>query len=156
MVRLFGRNKKQEAEYQQHSVTPPVEVLAPRGATMADDGSVHLNISSAAEARAAIKQMRIVKREINVEKKLINAELAALRANRRAQVAQHGSKMRGGGNLGKSVRAFQMMGRDTERRKYSNALEPYEQAKRSLDLKLANCDLAIAKLEQHILDQMAD
>lgn len=153
---LFGRKKHSDDDVPTpaaRGIVPETADAPERGVRLIENGGVEWNVQSVAEAKLAIKQIRVFKRETNVQKKVINAELAAIRANRRAQIAQQGSKMRGGGRFGQGVRALQTLNRDADRRKHVDALAPYEDQKRLLDIRLANCDLAIAKLEQYILDE---
>ena len=159
----FFRRRKAEPQPESHleaaplaepeSVEPqPVEEWAV-GVTLLDDGTVRMKWDSVDEAKLAIKQLRLKKRELNIQKRSVNAEMKELRLERREQVAQQGSKMRGGGKFGQFVRASQTAGRDHDRRQHVARLAPYEQAKADIDRQITNVDMIIARIEQTLLEQ---
>lgn len=138
--------------------SPPVSQPAPipeikQAVTFHDNGDISLNVGSVPEAKLAIKQLRLRKKEIGVEKKAITTEMAEIRADRRQQVANQGPMMRGGGGFGKTVRTFESLGRANARAKHANRLAPYDDAKAELDRRIMLVDRAIHSLEAYVLEQ---
>jgi hypothetical protein len=134
-------------------VAPITEPELPQGITVHDNGDISIRVSTVAEAKLAIKQLRLRKKELGLEKKQISTEMAEIKADRRQQVANQGPMMRGGGGFGKTVRAFQSSSRAAARAKHANQLAPYEDAKTHLDRLIMNVDNGIHQLEAYILQQ---
>jgi hypothetical protein len=121
--------------------------------TFLDDGGIHLNVGSVEEAKLAIKQLKLRKKEYANLKRAVNQELAQLNAARRQQTARQGSMVRGGGNLGQTVRAFQRVSRDADRRQHAANLAPLEARKAAIDAAMLNIDQAVTAVEGYILEQ---
>lgn len=120
--------------------------------TIGPDGTIHVRSSTIPEARLAIKILRNAKSELNSKKKIVAAQMAEIRSGRRMEVAQKGSKFRGGGDLGRLVRIGQTMQRDADRRRHAYALDPLDAEKADIDRRMLLIDMAITKLNQQILD----
>jgi sorbitol-specific phosphotransferase system component IIBC len=118
--------------------------------TILENGDIKISACSAAEAKIAIKQLKIHKKQIDLQKKEIVSRITQIRAQHRVAAAQRGSMVRGGGTVGKVVRIFQRANRDTARLNKENAIVPLEQEKQRLDMLMRNIDSAIIKLQQYI------
>jgi len=131
-------------------VEPVGEEVVP-GVIVLPNGNISIAVSSIPQAKTAIKYLRLRKKEINLEKKELTSEAATIRAERSQQVASQGSMVRGGGNLGKAVRGFERMSRDSARRTHANRLAPLQEQKTLLDTQTRAIDAAILELERQIL-----
>ena len=116
-----------------------------------DDGDIALRVTSVPEAKLAIKQLRLRKKAVGLEKREVTHAITAINTQRRMQTANQGSKMRGGGDVGKIVRSFQTLGRDADRRNHAARLQPYQQEKARLDQYTLTIDQLITQLEAYIL-----
>ncbi len=140
------------AEVEPEQPSAPMVPLGPQSVVRyEDDGNLSINIGNVAEAKQAIKELKLIKKEWAIEKKAINAEIADLRAGRRMQTAQQSSMVRGGGQVGQVVRSFQRISRDEARRNHANALAPLEESKAFIDRSMLEIDSAVTQLEGYIL-----
>jgi len=150
LIELQDAAQQREAAIEQQRFASAKEA---GGVMVHDDGRIDISVDSVPGAKLAIKHLRLKKREYAAEKKEVQAEITEIRSGRRTQVAKQGSIVRGGGKFGQVVRTGQRAGRDRDRVQYTNQLQPYEQAKATIDHKVLQIDLAITKLEKYILDQ---
>jgi len=118
-----------------------------------DDGTVRANATTVPEAKIAIKELRLEKKDWTVTKKDIAAQVAAIRADYRSEVAQRGGKVQGGGKFGQFARSMQTISRDNRRAKLDKDIRPLEAHKAALDRVLTNIDAVILQLERHILQR---
>jgi hypothetical protein len=118
-----------------------------------DDGTIAYKVNSLAEAKLAIKQMKLRKKEIVLEKREITQAVTAINAERRARVANQGRMMRGGGEIAKFTRSMQSLSRDMDKRNYAARLRPYELEKALLEDYALNVDRMIAELEVYLHQQ---
>lgn len=116
-----------------------------------DDGQIAYKVNSVAEAKLAIKQLRLRKKAVGLEKREVTQAITAINTERRQQTANQGSMMRGGGNLGKFTRSMQAISRDADKRNHAARLQPYQQEKARLDNYTLTVDRLIAELETYIL-----
>src|SRR5215211_7659624 len=98
-----------------------------------DDGQIRVRATSVAEAKLAIKQLRLRKKAVGLEKREVTQAITAINAERRMQTANQGRMMRGGGNLGQLTRTFQGISRDMDKSRHAARLQPYQQEKARLD-----------------------
>src|SRR5215211_2991644 len=105
-----------------------------------DDGQIRVSANSVAEAKLAIKQLRLRKKAVGLEKREVTQAITALNAERRRQTANQGSMMRGGGNVGKFTRSMQSISRDADKRNHAARLHPFQQEKARLDEYILNID----------------
>lgn len=117
-----------------------------------DNGTVRTQFDTVAEAKIAIKELRLEKKDWNVTKKDVAAQIAAIRADYRSEVAQRGSKVQGGGGFGRFLRGMQTASRDNRRAKVDEAIRPLEEHKADLDRVLTNIDSVILQLERYVLE----
>lgn len=123
------------------------------GVVVQDDGDIVIAVTTVPEAKLAIRRLRLKKREYAAQKKELQAAINAIRAERRAEIAQQGSMLRGGGTFGQVVRAGQRLGRDADRRAYVQRLQPYEDAKAAIDRMVLEIDKSITTLEAFVLKE---
>jgi len=116
-----------------------------------EKGKAVIAINSPAETRQALKELRIKKKEPQLENRAISAELAEIRARRRLEVGQQGSMFRSGEELGKLFRALERSSRDRARAKHSEAVAACDQKKTRLDSRIQGIDRAIAQTEAYAL-----
>jgi hypothetical protein len=117
-----------------------------------EDGGVLSSAKVASEAKIAIKEIRLRKKEFQLLKKDVSADMAELRAERRLKVARQGSMTRGGGNWGKLARSLERSNRDSARARHAAQLSPLEQKKAIIDERMAILDSAILHLERIALN----
>jgi hypothetical protein len=152
----FGRKKRQIDSSSANLVpgakhlTRKQEESAKPGVTIKPDGSIVLAITAVPGAKLAIKELRLAKKSLGVQKKAVTTQMAQMRARRRIEQGKRGPMMRGGGSLGKIVRAGQRAGRDAERKQHAEALAPLERNKAEIDRRMLNIDAAITQLESYI------
>jgi hypothetical protein len=118
--------------------------------TVTDDGEVTARYSNVAEAKLAIKELRLIKRQLNVLKRQANESQRQMRADYTHQVRQRGSMMRGGGGIGRFVRAIQTAGRDAQRSQLASNLAPAEAKKRRIESIKMAVDQVILQVELYI------
>ncbi len=131
----------------------PIEPSEPPvpGVTVEPNGNLTINVSTVEEARLAIKQLRLHKRERQLQRKEIVEAQKVTRTDRRTEVARQGSKVRGGGNAGKFVRSAQTIGRDTDRHRHAGEMATFDEQKAQVDAIIMRIDAAILQLDQLIL-----
>jgi hypothetical protein len=112
---------------------------------------IRVNTSTIAEAKLAIKELRLKKKEYALQKRAATDKQKEIRAQYTDEVRSRGSIMRGGGGFGKFVRAVQSSSRDIKRAQLANALAPYEKQKQDIDSILRAIDSAILQVEGAIL-----
>lgn len=102
------------------------------------------------EAKRAISDIRARKKQLSLLKKELNSQLAEIRAVRRAQTAQQGSKFRGRGGTARFIRDLQTTARDNDRRDYTARVNAIESKKIAVDRDMAALDRMIAEVERWI------
>ena len=65
---------------------------------------------------------------------------------------QRGSKLRGGGSIGRLVRTVQTVNRDADRRNLAQQLAPLEQQKNTVDGIINAIDQTILQVEKFIIE----
>ncbi|WP_373526720.1 hypothetical protein [Nostoc sp.] len=92
-----------------------------------DDGKFHISVESVQDAKIAIKELKLKKKEYALVKREISQQQKVIRAKYTENVRQRGSKIRGGGGLGQLIRTVQTSNRDADRRALAQELAPLEQ-----------------------------
>jgi hypothetical protein len=110
-------------------------------------GSVWYDVNSAAEAKLAIKQLRLKKKELTAEKREISSDIAEIRAEYRTKAAGRIYMGRGGGKSGAMMRAGVRAKRRGERLQVEADVVPLEREKAQLDARMLVIDRAIAQIE---------
>ena len=120
------------------------------GMVVAEGDTFSIQAETLPDARVALKELKFLKKDLQLEKKMVAADLKVLRTSRSQQVASQGSMMRGGGQGGQVLRTFQRIGRDHDRSKHASNMAPYQQAIAELDERINQVDKVIATLDRHI------
>lgn len=118
---------------------------------MLTDGKISIAVKSVAEAKIALKELKIKKKELQVQKKEISEQIRCIRASYTDTNLRRGSKMRGGGWVGKLVRTWQTAERDSARHNLANNIAPYEEKKRWIESALISIDKGVLVIENFIL-----
>lgn len=114
------------------------------------DGKIRIAVKSVAEAKIALKELKIKKKELQVQKKEISEQIRCIRASYTDTNLRRGSKMRGGGWVGKVVRTWQTAERDGARQNLANNIAPYEEKKRWIESALISIDKGVLIIEDFI------
>lgn len=112
---------------------------------------VTVKADTLADARLAIKELKLKKKEYSLRKRAIADAQRNLRAQYTEDVRARGSMMRGGGFFGKVARAFQSSSRDSRRARLAAELAPYETKKQEIEAVIRALDSAILQVEAAIL-----
>lgn len=119
--------------------------------TISDDGRINISVQSLAEAKLAIKALKLKKKEYALVKRELTQQQKIIRAEYTDKVRQQGSKVRGGGSVGRLVRTVQTINRDADRRALAQRLAPLEEQKNAVDAIITAIDQAILQLEKYIV-----
>jgi len=114
---------------------------------------ISYSVVDAAQAKLAIKELKLLKKGYALRKKEIVAEIQATRFNYSQEVKSRGSMMRGGGGFGRFVRAIQSVSRDSKRSGLASALHPLEVRKAEAEGMMHAIDQLVVKLEVYIHSQ---
>jgi len=135
----------------------PIELKwSPSGSVKVDqDESLILELQSAAQAKLAVKELRLRKRELGVEKRQVNQEMAAIRRDYASKNAQRAPSVRGGGSVGRMLRTFDQVGRANDRARREEELAPLEEEKRTIDSAIHIIDDLIHECDEYIIRQKA-
>jgi hypothetical protein len=117
-----------------------------------DSGKLHISARTVAEAKIAIKELKLKKKEYVLVKREISQQQKQIRAEYTEQVRQRGSKFRGGGNMGRLIRTVQTVNRDADRRSLAQKLAPLEEQKNTIDTIINAIDQTILQLERFIVE----
>lgn len=115
------------------------------------DGKISITVKSVVEAKVALRELKIKKKELQVQKKEISEQIRCVRASYTDNNLRRGSKMRGGGWLGKVVRTLQTTERDNARLNLASNIAPYEEKKRWIESALISIDKGMLIIEDFIL-----
>jgi hypothetical protein len=116
--------------------------------TITADGDLRVSARSVAEAKIAIKELKLKKKEYALVKREITQRQKQIRAEYTDSVRQRGSKFRGGGSIGRLVRTVQTINRDADRRTLAQELAPLEQQKNGVEAIINAIDQAILQVEK--------
>jgi len=119
--------------------------------TFLNDGRINILVQSFAEAKIAIKALKLKKKECALEKRELSQQQKIIRAEYTDKIRQQGSKVRGGGSIGRLVRTVQTINRDADRRTLAQRLAPLEEQKNAVDETILAIDQAILQLEKYII-----
>ena len=106
---------------------------------------------SIAEIKLALKELKLKKKELSLAKRILNEEQKQIRSQYTEEVRFRGSMIRGGGGLGKFLRAVQTASRDSKRAALARNLSPYEVRKQEIESMLRAIDSAILQVEAALL-----
>ena len=125
--------------------------LAPTTFVHIDGDTIRYDVSNLAEAKIALKELKLKKKEFTLQKRALAARQKEIRDAYTHEVRTRGSMLRGGGAFGRVVRAFQTLSRNSKRAGLARDLAPHENEKQRIDGMLGAVDALIIKLEAHIL-----
>ena len=112
---------------------------------------VSVNATSLPEAKLALKELRLKKKEFGIQKKLILARQQEIRASYTEEVRTRGSIVRGGGGIGKFLRLVQTISRDSKRSRLAVDLAPLEREKQEVENMIHTIDRVILQVEAQLL-----
>jgi hypothetical protein len=112
---------------------------------------INVSAKTVPEAKLALKELKLKKKEIALQKKQVAAKMETIRAAYTDEVRRRGSMVRGGGWLGRMIRASQGAGRDVRRHQLASDLAPLEAQKQHLEY-IASCiEQVMIQVEEFIL-----
>lgn len=120
--------------------------------TITDKGELRVSAQSVAEAKIAIKELKLKKKEYALIKREISQHQKQIRAEYTDRVRQQGSKFRGGGSIGGLVRTVQTINRDAARRALAQQLAPLERQKGAVETITNAIEQTILQLERYIIE----
>jgi hypothetical protein len=127
------------------------EQPATRFVTVDGNGHIDVRVRNAAEGKAAIKELRLLKKALALRKRLVTNQQQAIRAKYSDQVRRRGSKYIGGGLLGRLARIGQTFSRDHARRELANALQPLEAEKQRIQSAMDGVDRKMTEVQAFVL-----
>ncbi|MEY2116237.1 MULTISPECIES: hypothetical protein [Rhodanobacter] len=116
-----------------------------------ENGEIHLRVTIAAEAKLAIEEIRIKKKELALFKREVVAKQRDLRAEQTHTTRTQGPMMRGRGGFSRFVRTIQSASRYSGRATLANSLAQLEDEKSRIDADMRGFDSLILQLENYIL-----
>lgn len=116
-----------------------------------ENARVSVNANGLAEAKLALKELKLKKKEFGIQKKIIIARQKEIRAAYTNEVRTRGSMVRGSGGVGKFFRAIQTISRDSKRSKLASDLAPLEKAKQDVEIIIHTIESVILKVEAQLL-----
>jgi phage shock protein A len=126
--------------------------FTPVGFVQFEDGLIRITATNLAELKIALKELKLMKKQFTLNKREVSARQTQLRAAYTEEVRTQGSKMRGGGNLGRFVRSAQTISRDAKRAQLAKDLAPHEREKQQIERVTAGIDSMILRVEAEILN----
>jgi hypothetical protein len=124
--------------------------------TYEPNGKITVVANSVAQAKAALKELKLKRRELSLLKKQIMERERRLRADYTHRIRCQGSKVRGRGFLANIVRSLQTSSRDSARADLAQKLLPLENMKRDLEGRRAAVEYLIMQVEQVLLSKSSD
>jgi hypothetical protein len=121
------------AEVTPFAQEPPTGAIESDSRVTLVNGQVQVRCQSPADAKLAIKELKLLKKTLGLQKKQAMEHMRIIRAQYTASVCGRGSKIRGGGFIGKVVRAAQTISRDGARAELARRLHPYECERQRLE-----------------------
>ena len=107
--------------------------------------------SSIAEAKIALKELKLMKKQFGLTKREIISKQKEIRADHTHEVRTRGSMVRGGGGLGKFVRLIQSSSRDAKKANLAHTLSPLEKEQQECEAMMHTIDTAILQLQAQLL-----
>lgn len=123
---------------------------ATRSLVSIQGSQIQVEVTTVAEAKLALKELKLKKKEVQAQRKEVVAQQQAIRAAYTDRVRSQGSMVRGGGWVGKLVRAGQATARDSAKRQLANDLRPLDVEKARLDGAIIAFDKVILEVETYI------
>lgn len=120
------------------------------------DGELSGRMGTTAEVKLAIKELKMLKRHLGAEKRQINAQIQAIRSSHNQTIMRRGPSMRGGGTLGKLVRAADQASRKRDRSEHAKTLDPYLAHRAQIDTRINMIEQAVAQLDVALIRAEAE
>lgn len=120
-----------------------------QGKTVMNDGTS--NFGTPEEARLELQMLKLKKRELQLQKKGVNAKQTALRSNYTHQARNNVPMVRGRGLLPNLFRAFQRNARHADRFNLAANLSPLTRQSEHLSAHILHIDARILELECYLL-----
>lgn len=120
--------------------------------TITDNGELRVSAQSVAEAKIALKELKLRKKEYALVKREISQHHKQIRAEYTDMIRQRGSKFIGGGGIGRLLRTVQTINRDADRRTLAQQLAPLEQKKNGIEAIINAIDQMILQVERYIVE----
>lgn len=130
--------------------------VSPSGLIAIQSDEMRTKIATPAEGKLAIKELRLLKKQLGLQKREVNAELQALRTQYSQSTKRRGSSVRGGGSVGRFFRSMDQLSRDSQRSTHANALDPYLAQRARIDERIGAVDQMIIKIEAVLLQNELD
>ena len=125
--------------------------FSPTTFVMIDGASVRLNVANPAEARVALKELKLKKKEYGLLKREAALQLKEIRSAYSNEVATRGSKFLGRGSFGRIIRAVQTLSRDSKRAEVANRIAPLEQRIMEIEAIIHTIDSTIVQVEAYLV-----
>lgn len=129
-----------------HGGQHPAPVPDPSGLTIAPNGDMSVQWNTTAEARAIIKELRLKKKELQLQKREPTGRQQQLRASYTDFARQHD----GHHVLMKSMNKADSQMRSQHRKKLATDLAPLEKSKAEIDSRINHIDHLILQIEAKI------
>lgn len=120
--------------------------------TFAPSGEIIVRANTVAEAKLALKELKLKKKEQSILKRQLMEQERQIRATYTDTVRRRGSKFQGGGTVGKYVRLFQTAKRDATRSDLAVELTPLEHQKSRCEAMIQLLNKFILQVEMFILN----
>jgi len=125
--------------------------LSPSTFVKIDGTRISVSAHGAAEAKLALKELKLKKKELGVQKRILVSRQKEIRASYTEEVRTRGSMVRGGGGFGRFIRAVQTISRDSKRAGLAGELAPLERARQDVEAMIHAIDTLIIKVEAELL-----
>jgi|GEM_PF-6916476 len=115
------------------------------------DGSIEIKCHTKAEGKLALKTLRLIKKQLSLQLREINAALRNVRHGHTDATRRRTPMFRGGGQLGQIIRTIQTISRATDRVSLANSVQPLHDSKQRIDSILTNIQTNTVRLEATLL-----
>lgn len=115
------------------------------------DGTVTVLASTSGEAKIAISELRLLKKNLSLKKRTNTQHQQAIRSKYTNYTRNRGSVLRGFGKFGRAIRLGQRLERDSSRAQLANDLWPLEEERQGIDSAIIQIDHLILETESLVL-----
>ena len=133
------------------AVGPLPSALYPKKyVTISPNGEILINVRDVSEAKPALKELKLMKREVANAKRLIMENKRQIRASYTDKVRSRFGLF-GKHGTGGWIRDYQKAERNSSRRRLAKDLDPYEAEQQKLEAQVIALNRAILEVEAYIL-----
>ena len=125
--------------------------MVPLNFVTIDGAHVEVNCRTRDQAKIALKELKLLKKEYGLKKRTINETQKEIRASYTDEVRTRGSMMRGRGGFARIFRTFQSISRDNRRASLAQELAPLEAKKQKVEDILRSIDSVILQIEAYLV-----